>query len=437
MTGAWREPLPRRLPRAAESLPRRRAGSAGRRAYVRGVPSIRSSSSRSSSCSARATARARNSSAASSPRAAASSASPSSAAAPGLPASAAYGISRGCCSRSRSDHSTTSSYSVAAASRSPVAASERASWTRAWAANHGVRAVSAVAIACRSSSSASASRRRRARSSRDLQGRTRRRSQVLRCRRARVPAGTRVPQQRVRSFARRPTPRAAAPRSRAARTRSQRCAGRSPVRASPPRSRRRRAARRGTRRRHSLQHPTRLRARRTPCAPRRRAPWPARYHLRRQGRSRAPPLRPPFPQRRRRLLRAPTPARRPRARQADRARPSRESDVCVQFDAPADGCAFRRRSEGEVEEAAAFGQGHPICEQEVPAERCPEPEGELRLGQIARVAERRPEVVVLTVEAPRPGSMVATANSGGRLVGECREVLGVRELRGFEAAAAP
>ena len=69
----------------------------------------------------------------------------------------------------------------------------------------------------------------------------------------------------------------------------------------------------------------------------------------------------------------------------------------------------------------------------------PEPDAETsadeRIGRVARVGEGSPEVVVLALEPLHPGQPLRGAQPRPRGVGQRREVLGVRLLRGGEAAA--
>src|SRR4029450_10993913 len=57
------------------------------------------------------------------------------------------------------------------------------------------------------------------------------------------------------------------------------------------------------------------------------------------------------------------------------------------------------------------------------------------VGWLASVTQRRPEIVVFQLQAAFPAQPVRPAQLDARLVGECREVFGVRAASGGEAAA--
>ena len=91
-----------------------------------------------------------------------------------------------------------------------------------------------------------------------------------------------------------------------------------------------------------------------------------------------------------------------------------------------------RGSEGELEEAPSLGDA--VGQREVPPQRA-EPNRDGRVGRVACVCKRRPQVVVLQLEAALPAQPFRPAQLDARLVGQCREVFGVRAAGGGEPAA--
>jgi hypothetical protein len=58
-----------------------------------------------------------------------------------------------------------------------------------------------------------------------------------------------------------------------------------------------------------------------------------------------------------------------------------------------------------------------------------------RVGRVASVRQRSPEIVVLQLESAFPAQPFRPAQLDARLVGQCREVFGVRAAGGGESAA--
>ena len=88
--------------------------------------------------------------------------------------------------------------------------------------------------------------------------------------------------------------------------------------------------------------------------------------------------------------------------------------------------------EGELEEAPSLGDA--VGQREVPPQRA-EPNRDRRVGRVASVRQRSPEIVVLQLEAQFPAQPFRPAQLDARLVGQRREVFGVRAAGGGEPAA--
>src|SRR6185503_12830591 len=71
---------------------------------------------------------------------------------------------------------------------------------------------------------------------------------------------------------------------------------------------------------------------------------------------------------------------------------------------------------------------------EVPPQRA-EPNRDGRVGCVTSVLQRSPKVVIFQLESAFPAQPFRPAQLDARLVGQRREVLGVRAAGGYEAAA--
>ena len=98
----------------------------------------------------------------------------------------------------------------------------------------------------------------------------------------------------------------------------------------------------------------------------------------------------------------------------------------------ADRCGGRRRRTCGFQEAAPLGDS--LCEGEVPAQPRPQTDPDRRVGRVAGVGQRGPEVVVLQLQPSGAGQPVGPAKLGPRGVGHGREVLGVHQLSRAEGA---
>ena len=108
------------------------------------------------------------------------------------------------------------------------------------------------------------------------------------------------------------------------------------------------------------------------------------------------------------------------------------AEVGELLDPQLDRSVIVRGREGELEEAPSLGDA--VGQREVPPQRA-EPNRDGRVGRVASVRQRSPEIVVLQLEAAFPAQPFRPAQLDARLVGQRREVFGVRAAGGGEPAA--